>query len=140
MIQTLNHGFWNMVTDIAPIADVLDAARSAEEAGHWDDALSMYQTALDRWQSDGGAPVCELLRKIGLVHYFRGDFEVALNLFESSRRIASENGFTAQVANATNCLGIARQALGQLELAEQLYSRAATLADLVGDERLAVLT
>ena len=129
-----------MVLDIAPITDVLDAARAAEEAGRWDDALSIYQNALDQWHADGGAPVCELLRKIGLVHYFRGDFDVALNLFESSRRIASENGIDSQVASATNCLGVVHQALGQIDLAEQLYKTARMLADLLGDERLTVLT
>jgi putative nucleotidyltransferase with HDIG domain len=129
-----------MIVDIAPITDVLEAAHAAEEAGHWDDALSMYQDALDQWRDDGGAPACELLRKIGLVHYFRGDFDVALNLFESSRRIAAENGLQPQVAAATNCLGIVRQALGQIDLAEQLYTTARSLAELLGDERLAALT
>src|SRR5687768_17487902 len=87
-----------------PIADVLEAARAAEEVGHWDEALSIYQAALEEWEPMGGAQTCDLLRKIGLVHYYRGDFEVALNLFMSSRRIATESRLLQQVATATNCV------------------------------------
>ena len=58
--------------------------------------------------------------------------KVALNLFESSRRIAADANIKEQIACAANCLGIVRQALGQLELAEQMYREAQTLATLTG--------
>ena len=68
---------------IMPIADVLEAARVPEEAGRWDEALAIYHDALERWRPVGGAPTCDLLRKIGLVHYHRGDLEGALGFFAS---------------------------------------------------------
>ena len=128
-----------MAPDTRPIAAVLEAARLAEEKGHWDAALTIYQNALEEWQPAGGAPASELLRKIGLVHYYRGDFDVALNLFESSRRIASDALLRNQVAQATNCLGIVHQSLGQMNKAEELYREAQVLAEQVGNERLAVM-
>ena len=128
-----------MIPDSAPITTVLEAAHLAEEAGHWDAALAIYQAALDAWEAQGGAPTAELMRKIGLVHYYRGDFDVALNLFESSRRISAEAGLTHHVAHATNCLAIARQSLGQIDEAERLYTHALQLASLLDDERLAVM-
>ena len=128
-----------MLTELTPIAEILENARAAETAGRWDEALAMYQGALDELQPRGGAPVAELLRKIGLVHYYRGDFDVSLNLFESSRRIADESNSPALKANALNCLGIVRQALGQLDLSEQLYRSAQEIAERVGDSRLAVM-
>jgi putative nucleotidyltransferase with HDIG domain len=128
-----------MIQDTAPIEHVLGAARTAEEDGRWDAALDIYQTALDEWQSQGGAPAAELLRKIGLVHYYRGDFDVALNLFESSQRVATEAAVANQVAQATNCLAIVRQALGQIDQAESLYCSALSLAVRLGNQRLAVM-
>ena len=77
---------------MTPIRDVLEAASAAEAAGHWDTALAIYQEALEEWEPVGGAPTCDLLRKIGLVHYHRGDFEIALNLFSSSQRLAMAAG------------------------------------------------
>jgi putative nucleotidyltransferase with HDIG domain len=127
---------------ISPIYDlntVLTKARVAEEAGNWDDALSVYQTALAQCRSLGGAPVAELLRKIGLVHYYRGDFEAAGDLFRQSREIAADAGLTDLLASALNCLGIVHQALGQLELAETLYLEAQALAEQVGNRHLAVM-
>lgn len=121
-----------------PISDVLEAASAAEAAGHWDTALDIYHEALEEWEPLGGAPTCDLLRKIGLVHYHRGDFEIALNLFSSSRRLATEAGLTPQIATATNCLAIVHQARGQLDLAHDLYRTAQGLAKECGNAGLAV--
>lgn len=117
----------------------LDAARAAEASGQWDEALAIYESALAGHREQGGAPAAELLRKIGLVHYYRGSFDVALALFESSKRIADEAGASAHSAAAMNCLAIVHQSLGQLEYAESLYRAAQEQADQAGDERLAVM-
>lgn len=124
---------------MSDIRTVLQAARASEESGHWDEALSIYERALDYFRPRGGEPVSELLRKIGLVRYYRGDFEAAGQLFRSSKVVASECGLTGQVAAATNCLAIVHQALGQLELAEAMYLEAQQTADSIGDQRLAVM-
>ncbi len=124
------------IRDLTPIADVLARARTNEEVGRWDEALQLYQSALEQWQQVGGAPTCELMRKIGLVHYYRGDFEVALNLFEESRRLAEQHDLPDRVAAALNCCAIVRQALGELDQATQLYRSAQEMADSLGNQRL----
>src|SRR5687768_529368 len=126
-----------MITELGPIAEVLNQARAAEELGRWDAALETYHQALAQWQA--GAPGAELLRKIGLVHYYRGDFDVAQNLFQSSRRVATESDAGLQIASATNCLAIVKQAQGQLDMAEELYATAQKLADELGAVRLSVM-
>lgn len=118
---------------------VVSQARAAEVAGNWDEALSIYETALAESRSLGGAPVAELLRKIGLVHYYRGDFDAAGALFRQSKETAEAGGLTDQLAAAKNCLGIVHQALGQLEFAETLYLEAQQLADQAANEHLAVM-
>jgi putative nucleotidyltransferase with HDIG domain len=121
------------------LTSVLTSARDAEVAGNWDEALSMYQTALAECRPQGGAPVAELLRKIGLVYYYRGDFDAAGSLFRQSKDAAVAGGLTDQLAAAQNCLGILHQALGQLELAESLYLEARQLAEQLGNAHLAVM-
>jgi putative nucleotidyltransferase with HDIG domain len=127
---------------ISPIADldsVLTKARAAEVGGDWDAALSLYETALAERRTLGGAPVAELLRKIGLVHYYRGDFDKAGTLFRQSKDVAAEEGLSEHLASAQNCLGIVHQALGQLELAETFYLEAQALAMKAGNKRLMVM-
>jgi hypothetical protein len=62
---------------VIDLSGVLAKAREAEIVGNWDEAVSIYESALVECRAFGGAPVCELLRKIGLVHYYRGDFDSA---------------------------------------------------------------
>ena len=118
---------------------VLDAARAAETSGQWDDALSMYEAALERFRVDGGEPVAELLRKIGLVHYYRGSFEMAFALFERSKTTATACGSVSHIAAANNCLAIVHQSLGQLDIAEILYEEAQRQALDAGNDSLAVM-
>lgn len=127
------------MTETTVFQEALDSARAAEEAGKIDDALSIYQDALARCQAAGGAPVSVLLRKIGLVHFYRGDFDVALNLFESARRVANESHAKGEEANALNCIAATHQNLGQLPAAEESYLRARDLADAAGDATLVVM-
>jgi putative nucleotidyltransferase with HDIG domain len=124
---------------VTDLSSVLAQAREAEVVGNWDEAVSIYESALAECRALGGAPVCELLRKIGLVHYYRGDFDAAATLFRRSRDIALEEQLPAALAAAKNCLGIAHQALGQLEFAETLYLEAQQLAEEVGNLHLAVM-
>jgi len=121
-----------------PIATLLEAGCSAEEAGDWEAALEIYHEGLHIW--DPGTPqAAELLRRVGLIHYYRGDYEVALNLFESSRRVALQVNFRGLEAQALNCLGIVRQALGEIDVAEQHYQHAQLLASDLEDHGLAVM-
>jgi putative nucleotidyltransferase with HDIG domain len=128
-----------MVTPKANLGTVLDAARAAETSGNWDDALAMYESALEHFRAEGGEPVAELLRKIGLVHYYRGNFEVAFAIFERSKTVAQDSGLGGLVAAANNCLAIVHQSLGQIELAEHRYEEALHQALEACNDRLAVM-
>lgn len=128
-----------MTAKQATLAVILDAARAAESCGQWDDALSIYEKALDEFTSEGGEAVAELLRKIGLVHYYRGYFEMAMILFDRSMRAAEENGLTGHIAAASNCLAIVHQSLGQLDIAESLYAAAQQQALRAGNHHLVVM-
>lgn len=121
-----------------PIAQLLAAARSAEEAGDWESALEIYHEGLQLWEP-GTPQAAELLRKVGLIHYYRGDYEVALNLFESSRRVAEQVQFPALEAQSLNCLGIVHQALGAVDLAEKLYFHAQYLSRDLQDAGLTLM-
>jgi putative nucleotidyltransferase with HDIG domain len=118
---------------------VLDAARAAEASGQWDDALSIYEKALEQHRANGGEAVAELLRKIGLVHYYRGNFEMSFALFERSKATAQNAELLGHVAAADNCLAIVHQSLGQLDTAETLYEEAQRYALAAGNESLAVM-
>jgi putative nucleotidyltransferase with HDIG domain len=124
---------------MSELSTALSQAREAEAAGNWDEALSIYETELVQYRSLGGAPVAELLRKIGLVHFYRGDFDAAGTLFRQSKEAAMAANAVDQLASANNCLGIVHQALGQLEFAETLYLEAQQLADKAGNDHLAVM-
>ena len=124
---------------MSELSNVLSKAREAEAAGNWDEALSIYETALVECHAFGGAPVAELMRKIGLVYYYRGDFDAAGTLFRQSKEVATAANLTDHLAAANNCLGIVHQALGQIEFAETLYLEAQALADQAGNEHLAVM-
>ena len=95
-----------MNSPFSDLDSVLTKARDAEAAGNWDEALSMYETALAECRPRGGAPVGELLRKIGLVYYYRGDFDAAGTLFRQSKETAEAASATDQIAAALNCLGM----------------------------------
>jgi putative nucleotidyltransferase with HDIG domain len=138
-ITLRNGGELTVNSPFLDLNSVLTKARDAEAAGNWDEALSMYETALAESRPQGGAPVAELLRKIGLVHYYRGDFDAAGTLFRQSKETAEAAGATDMIAAALNCLGIVHQALGQLEFAESLYLDAQLLAEQVGNAHLAVM-
>lgn len=123
---------------MTPIREVLEAASAAEAEGRWDAALAIYQDALAEWEPMGGAPTCDLLRKIGFVHYHRGDFNVAFNLFTSSKRLATEGELVPQIAAATNSLAIVHQCRGELDLARELYCEAQSYARECENTGLAV--
>lgn len=128
-----------MISPSVDLGAVLTQARVAEQAGDWDAALSIYRNALDQCRALGGTPVAGLLRKIGLVSFYRGEFEAAGHLFRQSRKIAADAGSVDHLGAALNCLGMVHQALGELDLAESLYLQAHALAEQADNRQLAVM-
>jgi putative nucleotidyltransferase with HDIG domain len=121
------------------LTPLYETARAAEDGGRWDDALAAYTGLLDR--VDEGAPglKAEVLRRTGNVHYYRGDLELAAQLYRASCVEAEARGATKDLASALNGAAVAHQALGQLDQAESCYQRAFEAAEAVGHSRLAIM-
>ena len=118
----------------------MDAAASAREERAWERALRSYESALRQVTTEGEPRVsAEILRGIGNVHYTRGDFEAARDVFLASLCIAEANGSTDLVVAALNCLAVVEQYAGGAREAEEYYLRARALADALGDARRAAM-
>lgn len=119
---------------------LIAAAKQAQRAGAWDEALARYEDAFSRLSAEGSASTAaDILRWIGTVHRERGNLEVAQELYEASLAVAEANGLGWQTADALNVLASIEHLRGDLEQAEHLYTRARTLADEVGYERLVAI-
>ena len=118
----------------------LQSAAEAHSAGRWDEALSHYESALQRAARSGDpALTADVLRRVGTVHTERGDLEVAAEIFEASLAIADACGFRDRVAFAEICLATVEQRSGRLGAAEAGYLRAREIALSLGDERIAAM-
>src|SRR5215510_14446381 len=102
------------------LADLVASGYDAERMGEWTHALNQYQAALLRASEVEDFPrAAELLRAIGRLHFERGDYHRAGDVFRSSLRQAEVAGETGQTAAALNCLGVVEQFLGQMTAAEE---------------------
>lgn len=127
-----------MNTPLPDLAAVLRTAKIAEASGDLDEALRLYETTLAEFLTEGGEPVAELQRKIGLVYLWRGNSAEAQKRFVISREVAIAHGLQKQLAAATNALAAVYQSNGQLETAESLYHEAFEIAERIDDAALAV--
>jgi putative nucleotidyltransferase with HDIG domain len=118
----------------------INAARNAEAAGAWDDALAGYTAALREARSTGyRATEAQLLRTIGRVHADRGEYDRARESFEACLVLAQREGERALCAAALNALAAVAQLQGQFDVAESLYARAGALAHELGDVRMCAM-
>lgn len=114
----------------------LESATEARGAGEWEEALLRYETSLSRVSKEGDARVAsEILRGIGNVHYARGDFENAREVFQVSLSIAEVCELKEETVSALNCLAVVDQYAGAIDEAEGLYIRARDIAEELGDAR-----
>src|SRR5688500_8649803 len=110
----------------SPIAAVADA----ERLGEWNSALTQYQNALQQAHACVDFPrAAELLRSIGRLHFERGDYERAAEVFRQSLTLAETAGTPAQRGAALNCLGVVEQFRADIDAAQDHYRDAAELAN-----------
>lgn len=122
------------------LIELIEDAQRAERSGSWDQALHLYQAALEEARkADEHVRVAELLRWIGRVHRLRGNLEPAAHAYRESLAVAVTHGLTVHIASALNVLGVVEQAHGNVDAAEALYMRARLIAIEVGDERLTAM-
>ena len=119
---------------IIAMEDLTREARRLEQNGAWEQAVTIYQSALE--QSSDARLHSELWRKIGIVHYNRGNYEAATPAFTQSERKAAGAGAAQEQALAINCIASLAVASGQLDDAERHFRRAYPLAQLLGNEHL----
>ncbi len=118
----------------------IETAQSAERAGNWDLALSLYQEAAEKVRKIGDdVRLAELLRWIGRVHRLRGDLETAEQAYRESLAVAERCGNAEQIASGLNVLAVVQQAYGHVDEAEALYKRAREIAIGHGYDRLTAM-
>lgn len=119
------------------LASLIEAARTAERAGAWDEALARFEQALVLLSNGGDAKSrAEILRWIGTVHRERGELEPAIEKYQASLDLAWKEGLNECAAAALNCLGAVEQYRGNLEEAKARYLEAGSIAKTIGDVRL----
>ncbi len=123
------------------LGGLLDAARSAERALEWDEALARYEEAFTLVRAEGTPrDAADILRWIGNVRRQQEDLDAAEELFEASVAVAEASGERLQIAQGLNCLGIVAFARRDLDTAQDLYGRAYELALVLDEELLAAMT
>jgi putative nucleotidyltransferase with HDIG domain len=118
---------------------LFEAAKAAQEDGRWEEALSGYEALLRRLPISEGECSVEVLRRIGAVHYLRGDLELANEVLEASCAAAQAHGALRHLASGLNFAATVHQAAGRLAEAEAMYLEAAEIAEAAGHSRLAVM-
>jgi len=119
---------------------LVEEARAAERSGAWNVALSRYAAAFQRLRVEGDArAAADILRSSGIVHWQRGDGELAEEHYQASLAIARAAGLASLEARALNSLAILAQFRGHIEIALLRYHSARELAIREGDDRLAAM-
>ncbi|HEX6588337.1 MAG TPA: HD domain-containing phosphohydrolase [Longimicrobiales bacterium] len=123
-------------TPLVRIRHLVDQAHSAEQAGEWTQALERYAKAFSLVTSEGDAAMAaEILRCTGVVHWQRGDGELAEECFDGSIEIALRADLPLLRARALNCLAIVEQFRGRIDRARELYGEARAIAGELQDDR-----
>ncbi len=129
-----------MLLDLDVMQRSAGVVADAERLGEWSAALAQYENALLQANERGDFPrAADLLRSIGRLHFERGEYARALEVFERSLTHARRLGNAAQMGAALNGMAVVEQFLGNVEAAEMHYTEAARLAEQANDTKLAGL-
>ena len=119
---------------------LISSGTDAERCGEWADALNQYSAALARANEAGEFPrACDLLRAIGRLHFVRGDYDRAAEVFDLSLEQASRIEDRSHTAAALNCRGVVEQFRGHMEAAQVYYERPGRMAEETANSRLTAL-
>jgi putative nucleotidyltransferase with HDIG domain len=118
---------------------LFDSGKAAQENGRWGEALVTYESLLARLPTTAGEWSVEVLRRIGAVHYYCGELELAEEVLEASCAAAAAHGSLRHLASGLNFAATVQQAAGQLDAAEEKYLAAFAVAEEAGHTRLAVM-
>ena len=123
------------------IATLLRHGIEATATGDWKEALSLYEAALQLARTEGGpGEVAEILRRIGMVHRDRREFELAVELFDASLEVARRNGLDAATGRALVSQATVLSGRGELDEAIRLFEEARGVGERIGDGHLVSLT
>jgi putative nucleotidyltransferase with HDIG domain len=125
-------------TLIADVSLQIDTAQLAEGEGRWLDALAAYQSIMQD-ANVGAETRAHVQRRIGNLYFYRGDYAKAAEYYQASCEDARACGALGQLASGLNGLATARQHVGRLDDAEQLFKEALRYAEESNHGRLAVM-
>ena len=120
------------------VSQQLETAQLAESEGRWLDALAAYQSILQD-VNVGADTRAQVQRRLGNLFFYRGDYAKAAEYYQASCDDARACGSLAQLASALNGLATARQHVGRLDEAEQIFTEALRYAEESKHDRLAVM-
>lgn len=127
-----------MRAELGSVQTLIASAKAAESAGDWDEALGLYESALEAAAAEESpARSAQLLRCIARVHFERGAYDRASEHYQASLATAQAAGLHNETAAALNGMASTAQMRGRLDMAESLYGQAERLARQAGDPRLA---
>lgn len=116
---------------------LVEQARDAERSGEWTLALERYAAAFRLLTTEGDASsAADILRSTGVVHWQRGDGELAEEHFECSIAIAQCARLPTLQAQALNCMAVVEQFRGRIVRARELYAFARGIAERTSDDRM----
>ena len=128
-----------MSVQMEALTALFECGKAAQENGRWREALAAYEAVLARLPKTAGEWSVEVLRRIGAVHYYRGELELAEEVLEASCAAAQAHGSLRHLASGLNFAATVQQAAGQLDRAEATYMAAFAVAEQAGHARLAVM-
>ena len=109
--------------------EALEAARAAQSAGRWSDAIAGYETAMPLAAREEPVEVPRILLEIGDIHRIRGDHDLAADTYAAAVVIAEAQGEVdagarahASLATALLATGAVDEAAGHVESAVRLAS------------------
>ena len=105
--------------------DLLARARERERAGHIDQAIEAYESAIEQaGQSGESSVLCESLRRLAVVHHHRDDQTTARKLCQRSYEVARGAGHDILAAEALNILAVIEFEAGGIAEAREIYKSA----------------
>ncbi len=131
--EWLRHGFQDEILQLSNLfpavwedqQELFDArmlkASALDQIGEWEAAEKDYYTCLDIAKSlEDVERRARVLRKLGAIHYRKGELESALDTFESALSILHD-GPPRLMAEIHNSIGVAHWRLGNVEKAREAY-------------------
>jgi len=113
---------------------LIEAGKTCDLSGEWNQALENYQCALNVCESD--ETKAEALKQTGHIKSKMSEWEVALESYEASLEILNRLGNLREVGNIQNCVGYNYFMTGNITRANEYYNKALEIGKQCEDAQL----